>query len=393
MTPDTDAVVDVTPAVRAANALTGRWAATHDTGTTVMCGPGVWPLLAVLASGAAGPAYDELTAAVGMRGADLTPAARELVALLDGADGMTGALGLWTDRELPVRPQWLAGLPPHLHDALTGDPAVDQRNLDAWADRHTGGLIKRFPVRLDPTLLLVLGSAVAMRTTWTKPFRTGQATPAAGPWAARTIDVLTRDNPDVDDVCVVPGTAGPLTVLTVRGSNELDVALILGEPDAAPGVVLSGGVDAVTGEPTRHSGAALLAGAAPLGPGLALREETGEPRLVVQTVGFKVRAKHDLLAVPEVVGLRSACGPGHHFPGISAQPLQVDRAAQEAMARFDETGFVAAAVSGIAMRSSAVPMRRAVPVLHVDFDRPFGFVALHRRSRLAVFAGWIADPN
>jgi hypothetical protein len=28
----------------------------------------------------------------------------------------------------------------------------------------------------------------------------------------------------------------------------------------------------------------------------------------------------------------------------------------------------------------------------VTFDRPFGFIAVHRPSRLAVVAGWVGSP-
>lgn len=46
----------------ATNTLTARWTSTLDGGQTVLSGAGVYPLLALLARYAAGPARDELLA-------------------------------------------------------------------------------------------------------------------------------------------------------------------------------------------------------------------------------------------------------------------------------------------------------------------------------------------
>ena len=33
-----------------------------------------------------------------------------------------------------------------------------------------------------------------------------------------------------------------------------------------------------------------------------------------------------------------------------------------------------------------------ITVVDVTYDRPFGFIAVHRPSRLAVVAGWVSSP-
>ncbi len=39
------------------------------------------------------------------------------------------------------------------------------------------------------------------------------------------------------------------------------------------------------------------------------------------------------------------------------------------------------------------PERRYVTTrISAAFDRPFGFLALHRHSRLVLAAGWVTDP-
>lgn len=34
-----------------------------------------------------------------------------------------------------------------------------------------------------------------------------------------------------------------------------------------------------------------------------------------------------------------------------------------------------------------------VPMIVATFDRPFGFVAMHRPTGLVLLAGWVAEPE
>jgi hypothetical protein len=62
------------------------------------------------------------------------------------------------------------------------------------------------------------------------------------------------------------------------------------------------------------------------------------------------------------------------------------------LARFFAEGFEAAAVTAFGMMTGALEPRYDVTYASVDFDRPFGFLALHRPSSLAVVAGWVNSP-
>ncbi|WP_323137317.1 hypothetical protein [Streptomyces sp. NBC_01619] len=97
--------------VRAVNRLTSRWAATAGPDDTVFSATGVWPLLALLADAADGPARAELEDAVGMRGDHAADAARRLLAALATVRGSRSAVGLWVRRVLPLRPEWTAEVP------------------------------------------------------------------------------------------------------------------------------------------------------------------------------------------------------------------------------------------------------------------------------------------
>ncbi|MEU2546225.1 hypothetical protein ABZ618_12455 [Streptomyces roseolus] len=84
-----------------------------------------------------------------------------------------------------------------------------------------------------------------------------------------------------------------------------------------------------------------------------------------------------------------------HFPGVSDSPLAVGRAAQAGTARFTRDGFEAASVTafvGIAGGAAEPRPRYRVRRVELDVDRPFGFLAVHRTSRLVLSAGWVADP-
>ncbi|MEZ0069996.1 serine protease inhibitor [Streptacidiphilus sp. MAP12-20] len=121
----------------------------------------------------------------------------------------------------------------------------------------------------------------------------------------------------------------------------------------------------------------------------------GEPTLHVSTVPFTVSARHDLLDHPDLFGLRTAADASRgHFPGISTMPLAIQQAAQAMTATFGARGFHSAAVTAFAMMGGGIPRYpyRAREI-SVRFDRLFGFLALHRTSRLVLNSGWVTNPD
>ncbi|MER6203599.1 serpin family protein [Streptomyces sp. NPDC001586] len=385
--------------VRAVNQLTTRWAAQAPVGdtSTVFTAAGVWPLLALLADGSGGPARTELAQALGIPAEAAGGAARELLAALADVQGLRTATGLWAKAGLPLEEGWTARLPAGARGTLTGDPDTDAKALDAWASDRTGGLIERMPVSLDENTLLVLASALALRLKWIQPFDEGCGEPFAGPWAGRPVRTLHRSTSLLDRVRVAHGPSGAVTLLEVVGAAGVDVHLVLGEPEASVGDTLTAGIAAVT-RVLPVTGASLLPDGNP-GPGLAVgtvADHSPEPRLDIETVAFDVRSEHDLLDHAWLFGLETATDRGHgHFPGISSQPLAITSARQSALARFHAEGFEAAAVTALGARAGCAPprpryrARRAV----VRFDRPFGFLAVHRTSRLVLAAGWVSEPE
>ncbi|MFE9447016.1 serpin family protein [Streptomyces sp. NPDC006739] len=386
-----------TETVRRVNGLTARWAGTVSHGT-VFSGPGVWPLLAFLADGAAGPARAELAQALDVPAEQAAHAARELLAGLDAVPGLDSALGLWTERTLELRDQWRAGLPAGAHGVFGEDLVSAQEALDAWAAKRTGGLIERMPVTLTRDARMVLAGALALRTEWRHPFTELPLRPGAGPWQGRDLLGLHRRSVRPDRVGVTSTPGGFVTALKVPGDNGIDVHLLLGEERMPPGQVLGAGVGVLEHAFPLVSGFRLSEGHA--GPGLYVERQpslTPEPlQLDVTTVGYDIRADHDLLALDGLFGLATARDDSRsHFPGISASPLAVGAARQSALAQFGALGFRAAAATALMPVAGSGPpqYRYESTVVRARFDRPFGFLAVHRESRLVLVAGWVTDPS
>jgi hypothetical protein len=206
---------------------------------------------------------------------------------------------------------------------------------------------------------------------------------------------LSRVSTDVDQVAVTVTDNGQLTMACVAGSDDIDVYLLLGAPDYPAGGVIADGIRAVTDPGSVSTGSQWESGSSP-GPGIEVTHSAtlSRPSVSLQTSRFTVRASHDLLERPELFGLRSATDGGRgHFPGISPQPLAISEARQGAVAIFSATGFEAAAVTAMGMRASGVLRTEGATLIRVVFDRPFGFLAVHRPTGLVLVAGWVGEPE
>jgi hypothetical protein len=353
--------------------LSARWlAALPLDRDSVVSGAGLWPLLALLAGAAEGPARAELAAATGMDPQAAATAAPAVLAALDESPDVAAAIGTWARAGTDLHDWWRAHVPPEGIGELTTQAA-----LDAWARERTGGQIEHLPARLNRDVRLVLATALLLHTTWTDPFTERKR--AGRTWLHRTVG-------GVEDVHTVAGAGGVVTVATVRGEADVDVLLGLGTEDARPADTLT---TLLTG--ARAADGAHLLDTAGGAPGLQVRTARGaRPKTALTVPAFEVRNSHDLLGNAEVLGLGSASRMGG-FPRLSPEPLRVDQGSQEVLGRFFATGFEAAAVTAFGMRSAAVMREPTTRQLDLRLDRPFGFVAVHRPTGIPVVAGWIAE--
>lgn len=375
----------ISPVVEAANTLTARWC-THLGGEDfVLSAAGVWPLLALLASAADEPARTELAAALGRPADSAQRDALELLDVLRSGVSTTAAMGIWRRTDIPLHEDWAFPLP----EGVVGELS-DQAALDRWAADQTGGLIDRFPLKITDGTLLMIASALAARVRWRTPFDSyprdrGSASDEPGlQWLVRT----------TSDLAAAAVLDAEVTRIVVEGDGDLDVHLLLGDGEAAH--ILAAGLRELSGEARIRSAADLDHGSN--APGLTVRvEESSNPEdeLRLKLPSFEIRSEHDLLRYSNMFGLSSVTDAEEwHLPLLSPVPLYVSRGAQDVLARFFAEGFEAAAVTAFDLECAGAPPEERYRVTAVDvaFDGPFGFLAVHRPSRLAVVAGWVSSP-
>ncbi|MCA2208496.1 serpin family protein [Nocardia rosealba] len=368
------------PHVRSANELTARWCTTFGGANTAVSAAGLWPLLAVLAGAAEGPARTELAAALGVPADEAHAAGLAMLKSLDDSREVSTAIGAWAKAGLPVRPEWIASMPAGTVGEL-GDPAA----LDAWAREQTGGLIGKFPVPISPSTVFALATALLARTKWVTPFDEILWMPATGPWQGHRGTGLYRSSYPDGSVSVL---GSDVTRVIVAGRGELDVHLLIG---ADPRHAVEAGIAALDGSLPATSDLPLGTTA----PCLTVeRRETADGDSVVLTLPpFDIAAHHDLLDHAALFGLSAASDSSRgHFPGISSFPLAVEAAAQNVIARFDAAGFEAAAVTAAAVTLGWMPQLEWATITSVNIDRPFGFLAVDRPTGLVLVAGQVTTP-
>jgi len=282
----------------------------------------------------------------------------------------------------------------------------DQERLDAWAAQHTDGRIPRMPVTIDRETLVVLANALIVCTGWQEPFDVDPMhcgfPGRVGSWMGLTnIACLSRVGTEADDLLIAESTSvGPLTLLEIRGHQDISVYLALAGQKALPGGVVAEAIRAAADSRQGRRGSTLTEGYG--APGLSVKTMPSiapmPTTLHLLTVPFRIEVEHDLLRSADVFGLQSATNRRRgHFPRISRVPLAVSHANQAAMAAFSAKGFEAAAVTAVGLTLGAslfgLPGAYQHLAIMVRFDRPFAFVAVHRPSRLVLVAGWVASPQ
>lgn len=284
------------------------------------------------------------------------------------------ALGLWVRPEVPLEPG--------LDKLLPIGALTDQQALDDWVVEQTDGLLKQMPITLSDDVLLVLASALAVKTSWRMPFQEDSRY-----MSDRLVRWLTRSDSDLESVRLHESAAGPLTVLTVRGEGDVDVRLVIGEPTRGRSEVLAAALEITD---AGVGGGELLTGRA--APAVQVIETMSPvPTAILSMPYFEVEAEHDLLDQAEVFGLVTATDTSRgHFPGLSPQPLAIGQAKQAVMARFSAKGFEAAAVTAMAMLAGSAPTPSG-KALFIWLNRPFGFIAVHRPTGTPLVTGWITE--
>lgn len=374
---------------------------------------GAWLLLALCGPACTGEAGPELA---GLLGCELETAAQTAAALLTHPHPLvTAAAAAWYRPRFMTEALsgWQAGLP----SAVETGALRDQAYLDDWAKRQSLGMIRRFPVKLTPDIVLLLATALATRVSWVQPFDLAPASDLgpASPWVAQLSRVLrTPARLGLGHRQFIAATrAGDVAVHTATARGGLLVTSVAAAPDVPAADVLAAAYDiavaAATGGPVARRSLFDL----PLGDGPlwtlterpAGRPRSREERCIAVLPAWSADSTIDL----------SGAGLGFEVAAAAlAGLLEIERfffaAKQACVARYSRTGFEAAAVTGFAAGplSMAAGPSGVVRVATLRFGHPFAVVAVAADDGhpgddssarpgpwhgMPVFSAWVTSPE
>jgi hypothetical protein len=346
-------------------------------------------------------------------------AASELISRPHPAVGTAAALWVrassWTDRARA----WRESLPEAFE---TGD-LPSQQELDAWADHHTFGLIKQFPLTLDASTAVVLASALATKVSWETPFELVDATllGTSTTWPTRLRKVLRTPAPRSagrsaaalghDQFLAATERAGTVAVHIAVAREGLWVASVIAEQRVASADVIAAAYDIACREADRRGSVERLSlFDLPLGDGPLC--EITEERVQTSSPDGKEQSYRTVLPAWSARTNVDLAGNGLGFDETAtdvAAAIGLDRprygAKQSAFARYSRTGFEAAAVTGLAVTMAALaghPGTRRTATIR--FGHPFAAVAVVAGSRnlgaqfarwegVPVFSAWVTEPE
>ena len=369
-----------------------------------------WPSAPPWRTPGPGPSSPRLLGADPMAAAQL---AAEL--LTDPHPLLAAGAGLWVAPAVttPVMERWRDGLPPRV---TTGDIPT-QEAIDGWVNERTLGLIDHFPIRMNPDIVCLLVTALATKVSWDVPFEVVEAAALApSAWAANLGRVLRspRQDPRHRQYVTETNRAGTVGVHLAGARGGLLVgSVIAADPEVAPADVLAAAHSIVTAEARApHSVARRSLFDLPLGHGAiwTIIEEEVETKAtdgreeVVTAILPAWSAETTVDLDRQDLGLPAAARIIKKALGL---PKLIYEAKQAAVARYTAIGFEAAAVSALAIMSSAPQLRpgyRREATLR--FGHPFAVVAVASNDRgvpprdrgsspwhgLPMFSAWVSEP-
>jgi Serpin (serine protease inhibitor) len=367
---------------------------------------GIWLLLCACVQAAAGTERAELESIIGCSREEAGDCLDAFLSSVPAA--LHAAIALWVREALVSErfARWASALPSQLERG----PIPTQDEADAWADRHTLGLIKKFP--LDPAQFdLMLASALATNVSWKHPFDVAMARDKfspSSPWI-NVVERVLRTQVTLNTGIVDTDAAGLVAVHEAVAQEDLTVISVCADPAADRADVLG-----AAHEIARHMalGSKLPSTSLfdlPLGDGhswtVTERERPAwQPGQKFETIAevtlpaWQIRSELSLLRSP-AFGAQAATGVLHQM--IGAGP---SGARQVALATFDRHGFKAAAVTVFAVASAAVtpPTETGTErIASIRLDHPFAAIAVvgqpsgprTRFRGLPVFEAWVHTPT
>src|SRR5262245_21158622 len=196
---------------------------------------GAWLLLAMVAPAAEGERKARLEEVLGTTADD---AFARAVVLLETAHPAVGlASGLWARREFltTAYDRFAESLP----EAVARGGVPTQPELDAWARKHSLGLIEQFPLAIKDDTVIVLADALAADVEWDEPFDVVPSDTFRSEWAGRVARVLEAplQCSSHDMFIAETDVAGHVAVHAATSSSGLTVVSVIANPSTPPSTV------------------------------------------------------------------------------------------------------------------------------------------------------------
>lgn len=329
--------------------------------------------LAMLAEGATGPSKASLDAAFGLSGDDRSAAVGALRQALKGYEDLPTKLDADDPPATPVVHQ--ANRVVILDDAAIEQVFLDRlasyydtganrlpfsdatADLDAWANKHTAGLIKESAIKLDPRIRLITQDALLFGARWRQEFKNDDV-----PLPFATGDGATTDIDALGDTFTIPYATGDgWEAVRLPYDDNLAMDVILPERGTHPS-----GLDFDT----------INASVSALG-------ETDETNVDLTMPPSDIKTKWDLLdpLAGQGIDLSEMYGI---FPGAFT-----DQVAQQVRLTVTAKGTVGAALTEAAVAES---LSEPADAMEMTVDRPFVMRVLDTRTGWPLFVAIVNNP-
>lgn len=335
--------------------------------------------LGMTLNGAAGETYSEMRTALGfgtLSREAIIQSYRDLIALLRGLDPRVDfriANSIWYERSFApaIAPAFLSEATQYFDATSRGLDFADQgavRTINDWVSASTSGKITSIVDALPPELVMLLVNAIYFKGDWRDAF--DKARTAGAPFTTEGEGVVT--------VPMMRRT-GTMRVGTWEGRTMVDLGY--GGDAFSMSILLPRAGESANALVASLTDGAWSAAAAALGSG---EVELEMPR-------FSMAWEAELNAPLKAMGMRQAfVEGGADFTRLSpsrGRDLYISFVKQKTFVDVNEVGTEAAAVTGVGVSVTSLPIRTVVRV-----NRPFVFAIRERLSGTILFIGKIMKP-
>ena len=330
---------------------------------------GVTIVSSMLANGAVGETYDEIVAAIGMKGYSLdeiNSCYSTMVSGLSKADpsvALSLANSIWVAKDLGLRKQFSSNMS-KVFDAesfaVEFGPSKTLDQVNKWCSKKTSGLIPKMFDELDPRIRMLLINALYFK----------------GDWAHAFLEANTRE----EDFQTISGQTVKMPIMALM-AEVLDVY-----QDKTVSLV----------KMPYGNGAFYMEAILPSGDFKAFLENlsldkvnlwdasAASTKVTLRFPKFKAEFDTDEMLVPVLsrLGMKRAFTYAADFSNMSDESLYVDKFRQKTYISVDEKGTEAAAVTVAEMRKNGASMGT-----FVDFNRPFIYLIRESSTGAILFIG------